>query len=326
MIGSRFIQKALIPSVCLFAMFKCFQLIGSSTGGAKVNSGRYNIFLVETNDSKTYLNYRQLCAIESAAKHNPDATVHVKSVRALIKDQEIFSKYPNIQFEIIKIKEALKNTPLNEWWSKNLLAKDDYYRISHTSDALRYVFLYDNGGFYSDLDTITLKTLEPLLKYKAGFPFEESGHYRLTGSFFVAQKNHPFIYYLMERYGADYDGEWMTVGPSLIRKYLSIYCNVTNNTDLLVGKNEESKCDVVTFPYTYHTPIVSWKVKSLFEENRTMRADELANSYQIHFATKNTGKFKLNWNSSNFYELFASLNCPLTNTLAFEAARNNMET
>jgi mannosyltransferase OCH1-like enzyme len=152
------------------------------------------------------------------------------------------------------------------------------------SDALRYAFIYRHGGFYSDFDTVTLKTLEPLLEHRAGFPFEESGHYRLTGSFFVAHKNHPFLYYLMQKYVTDYDGQWGTVGPNLIRKYLSLYCNVTNNNDLLIGKNE-SKCDVVTFPYKYHTSVVSWRVKSLFEARRTMQANELARSYHIHMAS-----------------------------------------
>jgi lactosylceramide 4-alpha-galactosyltransferase len=278
----------------------------------------YNIHFIETNESKTIFDYRQLCSIESAAKHNPNAIVRVKSLKAKLENTSLFEKYPNIEFRVIIIDKYVNDTPLQNLTgflashpSRNTI--NSYYHIAHVSDALRLVTIYKYGGFYSDLDTITIRNLEPLVNY-CGFCFENQEQTELTNSFFVCKKRHPVLHRLMDMYMKDYDGSWITVGPQLISKHLPIFCNASN-VDLSIGKSKH-ECDVVTFPHRYHAPIHWTKIESLFNANTPLYAQDLKDAYQIHFNTFMTQTFKLNWNSSNFYEIFASLNCPVVYKLA----------
>jgi lactosylceramide 4-alpha-galactosyltransferase len=279
----------------------------------------YNIYFLETNENASRFSYRQLCAIESAAKHNPNAIVQTYSLKAKLQDPHLFDKYLNIKFDRINIDDYLYNTPLHNLTNflrshKSWKATNSYYHMAHVADALRLATVYKYGGFYSDLDTITIRNFEPLSNY-CGFCFDNWQHTDLTNSFFVCKKSHPILHRLMEMYLADYDGKWTTVGPLLIKKHLPVFCNVSN-ADLLVGKSQQRKCNVVTFPYMYHTPIHWSKISSLFDASRPLYAHDLKDAYQIHFNTYITNSKAVNWNSSNFYEFFASLNCPLVNKLA----------
>ena len=119
----------------------------------------YNIFFVQTNDVREKFSIRELCSIESAAKHNPNARVMVKSLKAKISVNKILKTYPNIEWSIIKLNEIFNDTPLYDWWRSGKLAShNSYFRYSHLSDALRHTLIFKYGGLYSDLDVIALKS------------------------------------------------------------------------------------------------------------------------------------------------------------------------
>jgi hypothetical protein len=126
-----------------------------------------NIFFIETNSNREVFSLRQLCAIESAAKHNLNSIINVYSAKAKINEKWL-EKYPNIKIYRLDIDEIIKDTILENWFNSNKkkITKGEHY-LSHLSDILRYALLYKNGGFYSDLDTITVKSIEKLLKYNA---------------------------------------------------------------------------------------------------------------------------------------------------------------
>ena len=64
------------------------------------NSNKYNIFFIETNPDRILFTTKQLCAIESAAKNNPNGNVYVLSIKAIQNEQFINLKsfYSNIKF------------------------------------------------------------------------------------------------------------------------------------------------------------------------------------------------------------------------------------
>ncbi len=182
--------------------------IGDIDVSAQIAHSRYSIFFIESNYNGTFFSDRQLCSIESAAKHNPDAAVHIKTLKTVISNdrQYLLAKYPNIKIEIVKFEELINKTPLAEWWKKDLISKDPYFRMAHMADAMRLVILYAYGGIYSDLDTITLKSFVPLLAFKCGFAFQDRQS-TVTNSFIVVpQKNHPFLKILIQKYTENYDG------------------------------------------------------------------------------------------------------------------------
>ena len=61
---------------------------------------KYNIFFIETNPDRILFTTKQLCAIESAAKNNPNGNVYVLSIKAIQNEQFINLKsfYSNIKF------------------------------------------------------------------------------------------------------------------------------------------------------------------------------------------------------------------------------------
>jgi lactosylceramide 4-alpha-galactosyltransferase len=301
----------IIASICFIKLF------GKTLHGRrKTTETENNIYFIESNHERDYFDNRQLCSIESAAKHNPDALVIVKSVKATIQNKNIFEQYPNIKYESLNSTEAFMDTPLYDWWYHNKVTKiDHYYRIAHVSDALRLALVYKYGGLYSDLDTIALKSFKPFFNY-SGFFFAQDPPKSLINSFFLARKQHPFLYHLMEMFVRDYDPTlWTKTGQDLIQKYLPIYCNASVD-DLLFDNSTKKTCDLVMFPYQ-NAYSFSWSTTYyFFKSTYKLYANKLKNAYSLHFHAKGTDGYRVNWNSSNIYDFFAYFNCPLINDMA----------
>lgn len=127
--------------------------------------GDRNIFFHETSslkNSKITVTARQACAIESTAKINPTMKIYFFILCKNDSDEpvnyndnmiKILLKYPNIIIRRLIMKEYIKNTPLENWWSNEIINKSQW-PVSHMSDILRYLTLWKFGGIYLDLDII----------------------------------------------------------------------------------------------------------------------------------------------------------------------------
>lgn len=116
---------------------------------------------------------RQACAVESAARMNPNMTVYllyaspIKFTNASFfpsKSERTLSellKYDNIRIRRVDLNKYTKNTPLEGWYRTRQLQKSTYPN-SHASDVLRYLSLWKYGGTYLDLDVVVMKNLESL--------------------------------------------------------------------------------------------------------------------------------------------------------------------
>lgn len=122
------------------------------------------------NDKRHYLpNYsRQACAIESAAKENPnwnvfllfaspvgfrnDSTPHSPIIQAL-------ESYSNIHMRNLNLFTYAVGTPAEDWLKNDHLFRSKYLN-SHTSDFLRYLTMFKYGGVYLDLDVVVQKSFE----------------------------------------------------------------------------------------------------------------------------------------------------------------------
>ena len=78
----------------------------------------YNIFFFETNSQNKYFYLRQLCAIESAAKNNPNARIYVYSLTAQM-NQIFLDKYPNVLPKKLDIDEFVNGTIIANWYFNN---------------------------------------------------------------------------------------------------------------------------------------------------------------------------------------------------------------
>jgi hypothetical protein len=274
------------------------------------------IFFIESNFKRTFFDQMQLCAIESAAKHNPTATISVISVKGVIDsvfNEPLIRQYPNIELEVVDATEVFEGTPLEEWWLNDRVTKlDDYYRVAHTSDALRLAFMYKHGGLYSDCDTIALRSFDMFFNHSAFFLERDDGV--MINSFFIIAKRHPFLKHLMEMFVKEYDPkQWALTGPELFMRHLPVYCGAPV-LDLLTDKqqNATAKCDIVVFPKRYAYALHWYNVGQFFAGNHPYHATRFLDAYSLHFHSKMSGGRKNHWNSSNIYEFFANYNCPLT--------------
>ena len=121
-----------------------------------------SFFLVETS-GRSSLDPKELCTIESVAKHHPNNTVYVLLTSPFADSAVSFiaDKYSNVEFRGISVESFLVNSPLAELWTSGKLRNSDYL-VSHLSDVLRYLVLYKYGGTYLDMDQVVIKTFPDL--------------------------------------------------------------------------------------------------------------------------------------------------------------------
>lgn len=141
-----------------------------------------SIFFIETRLEREHsIDSHQACSIESAGEtmhllyihdfqcHDflaimyPERNIYVMFVTTTNDVQLNYSKLPeailnykNVHFKYLNMHEFSKNTPLEAWLLTDKLEKSRF-KISHTSDALRFLTLWKFGGTYLDLDVIVTK-------------------------------------------------------------------------------------------------------------------------------------------------------------------------
>lgn len=118
---------------------------------------------------------RQACAIESAARLNPERSVFVLfaspvgvrscSVSHLPKNIEVLKTYPNVHLRNNDLWKYEQDTPLETWLSDGTLFESAYLH-EHMSDVLRFLTLYKFG--YLDLDVIVQRNFDDLGENFAG--------------------------------------------------------------------------------------------------------------------------------------------------------------
>ncbi|XP_017883751.2 lactosylceramide 4-alpha-galactosyltransferase-like, partial [Ceratina calcarata] len=121
-----------------------------------------NIFFIETSGitkGDLMLKSRQGCAVESAARMNPNMTVYLLLVsRSKVPNQSTkffdqLESYPNVRIRCVYLDKYMENTPLEKWYKRGVW-KESQWPISHMSDVLRYLTLWKYGGIYLDLDVV----------------------------------------------------------------------------------------------------------------------------------------------------------------------------
>lgn len=116
---------------------------------------------------------REACAIESAAKSNPNRDVFVLFISPVgytsrvPKAVESILKYPNVHLRNNDMWKYAIGTPLEKWLTSDTIFHSDYL-YEHMADVLRFLTLFKFGGIYSDTDVIVMKSFDDLGKDFAG--------------------------------------------------------------------------------------------------------------------------------------------------------------
>ncbi|XP_075973927.1 lactosylceramide 4-alpha-galactosyltransferase-like [Anticarsia gemmatalis] len=179
---------------------------------------------------KGWLNSRQACAIESAARAHPNWQINVFFAGPVTEEMlnsgnmHTLKKFKNIQFLRIHLKEYAKGTPLESLVNDGALNRTRW-RISHTSDFLRYLSLYKWGGVYLDLDVVIAKSFDSLVPNWAARESEETiaaGALRFSNDALGRLVAEAALRDLKENYRGD---TWSHNGPGVITRVLYKMCN-----------------------------------------------------------------------------------------------------
>lgn len=112
--------------------------------------------------------FRQACAIESAAKWNPNREIFVlftanvgfsANFQSPIIDALL--SYPNVYLRNVDLTTYAADTLMEQWFHSDQLFLSKYLN-SHTSDFLRYTSMFRFGGIYLDLDVVVQQDFDSL--------------------------------------------------------------------------------------------------------------------------------------------------------------------
>lgn len=289
---------------------------------AKNNSSK-NIWFIETSCSTTafiQLDARQLCAIESAAKNNPQQNIYVLFIAnvgffandSVIMIQSVLNTYKNIYLRKVNLANYGNETPMKEWMATGKMF-ESLYSNSHLSDVLRYLTLYKFGGTYLDLDVVVLKDLEPL---GANYSGAESKSVVAAGIMNFQGAQNPTVQRCLFDLMKNFNGfQWGTNGPGVITRVLNQICNTK-----MTSKMTKENCEGFNVYPPQEFYAVSWQEHELFFKKDMGKEilDKLQNSSVAHLWNKLSHHIQLSVGSNAAYTKLASQHCPVTYALCGE--------
>uniref|UniRef100_A0A6P7FXW3 Alpha-1,4-N-acetylglucosaminyltransferase-like n=1 Tax=Diabrotica virgifera virgifera TaxID=50390 RepID=A0A6P7FXW3_DIAVI len=266
------------------------------------------------NKGKITINSRQACAVESAARLNPDLDIYVLySSPGLIKSEgdesdkflSVLQSYKNVKIMHLDYGKYTKGTPMEELYSSGKI-ENSQYAVSHASDVLRFLSLRKYGGYYFNLDVLHLKPIQDLPLSFAGVQGDmDLGSAAL--SFAPDGIGHELAGQCLEDLRQSFNGnDWATNGPGVITRVLMKHCNVIQPEDWI-----DKKCEGVTiYPAStfFATPFPS---HGLFfdEHSLSLVENETRDSYIFHAWNKLSVGCKISVNTSVPYLNFAREYC-----------------
>ncbi|XP_037954560.1 lactosylceramide 4-alpha-galactosyltransferase-like [Teleopsis dalmanni] len=269
------------------------------------------------------LTTRQICAIESAAIHNPKSNIFLvysnrryrnKYVREPLLDTLLF--YKNVYIRNVNLWSFVNDTPMEKWFKTGKLFESHFITI-HLSDFLRLLLLWRYGGTYLDLDTITLKSLESMPHNYAGIQSKDiinQAVLKISSNGDGHKLAEQFLLDYQQKFSAIY---WAHNGPSLITRVLKRTCC----TDDILKMINNPKCckDFNVYPRNAFYEINFEELDFFFDEalldqmlNRTQ------NSIVLHLWNKFSQHRKMKVGSNVAYDLAAQIHCPRTYAKAGE--------
>lgn len=285
------------------------------------------IFFQETSGAD-FLHMRQLCAIESAALHNPQRPVQLflhstKEPSKCSKWVQVLSKYPNIEIVLLNETHYFASSPFDTWYliyNENRDADPSSYRMSQIARILNS---FRHGGTYLDLDMLVLKKIdEKALNNFFAFLTPQSGDdapalgsnaYHLTHGSEILNK---IVSYLSTQF--DWISGYSDILEFAINEVMKKACSESNEPkDLSFGM---SRCANVSLlppdDFNFLSPDnVSYMFGLIADENPLKSMEK--SSLGVHFWDSVTHSSPLMFDFKLPLSLLAKEHCPLTEAQSF---------
>lgn len=300
----------------------CYDDEGSNTieemaSSAAPTRGR-SIFFHETSCASSVqggivLTPRQACAVESAAKMNPDLEVYllftspINLHNSTVKNKVVAQllTYPNVRVRHLNFEKYFVGSPLEEWYRGGAL-KASRWPQSHASDVLRFLTLWKYGGTYLDLDVVVTRSLNGL----SNFAGAESNTDVAAGvlNFHSEGLGHEMAEACLDNLRSEFRGDdWGNNGPGVITRVLKKLCKARRVRDMTP---ERCRGFAVLPPSAFYPiPWRQWKL--YFDESSSAKTmARLKSSLAIHVWNKFSVALNVTVGSRQPYGLIAQDYCP----------------
>ncbi|XP_021938491.1 lactosylceramide 4-alpha-galactosyltransferase-like isoform X2 [Zootermopsis nevadensis] len=285
--------------------------------------GDNHIIFLETrcvlNDSRTInqsgliIHQRGACAVESAAKMNPNTKIYLIytcSINGRLEDSPEYVKqmlsYSNVRLWKLDISDYVKDTPMENWDFTGKV-KSSKWPLFHSSDILRYLTLWKYGGTYLDQDFVILKSLDALGRNYVG---AQSPGYIASGAldFAMDTPGRTVAHLCLRDILRNFQGQsWAQNGPAVITRVLELICGTKT-----INEMTRKEClGFAVYPQNvfYTIPYQSWAL--LFDESRTSDTmKKVEGSYGVHVWNKMNSEKNIDVGSKSAYSLLAEKHCP----------------
>lgn len=281
----------------------------------RINSSN-SVFFVETNQETSLLPPRVMCALESAARHNPDRQIyHIAQMDMEVKEYEsVLNRYPNIKLLQRNFYDLIKDSPVESIYNNNL--KGTSYQLENFSDIMRLMVLFFFGGVYLDTDVISLKELPTDKNFL--IPFRPNYINFAVAGF---KPRHPFIYEALSSMALDFQPEqWAYNGPDLVTRVAKKFCPAHGGAESETNADGvwSWECaDIQILHCTSAYPVDYMDFRNLFNASHTKDIqDILSKSFALHYWNK-----MIRWDHNvklrkdqPLYQIFEQ-NCPMTESI-----------
>ena len=264
-----------------------------------------SFFLVETS-GRIHLTSKELCVLESVAKNHPTNQVYLLLTSPIFQDknfQVVKKKYGNLQAKYLRIPSLIYGSPISDLsWIE--IIEGSKYSVSHLSDLIRYLILYNFGGTYLDLDALVIKALPNLTNFLG----RESLQYEyLAAGVLRFQRDHPILVRFLQYLKYNFNGQdWSANGPKLVTKVMQELCHTPE-----LSQMTSDKClGIHVFdPHAFYpVPWRNWQ--DLYQ---TELHHELYDSYSVHLWGRHSSQIKLEDLPGNAAIIkLAKTHCPIS--------------
>ena len=277
----------------------------NQNGISEIMPRPHSFFLVETS-GRIKLTSKELCVLESVAKYHPTNQVYLLLTSPIFEDENfdiVKHKYGNLHAKYLHVPSLLYGSPIADLnWIE--IIEDSKYSVSHLSDIIRYLILYNFGGTYLDLDALIIKPLPNLTNFLGRESLQVE---YLAAGVLRFQKGHPILEAFLQYLKYNFNGQdWSANGPKLVTKVMQELCHTPE-----LSQMTSDKClGIHVFdPHAFYpVPWRNWQ--DLYQSELH---HELYDSYSVHLWGRHSSQIKLEDLPGNAAIIkLAKTHCPIS--------------
>ncbi len=272
------------------------------------------------------LSLKQCCAIESAAKHNPERPVQVflrpmsncylnytASSSTMFNSPwlKILSQYVNVDVILINEDFYFSGTQLEQWYRKGEWRKSKYQMV-HLSDYIRILTQFKGGGLYLDIDLVSLKSLSGE-KFRNFLVYSKNDRVEIANAAMHLERDHWMSHEIIKLIAQEYDPqEYLYHGPEVVREVMNRICGLS---DGVPSSNQCSDVRILPSHLFYPIPYVFSNIlfKDMGNETTKRILTKLQKSFGLHLTNSLSPLHEpLDMNSGQVFAIIARKTCPLT--------------